>query len=82
MFADGQTASITDFKSLEYHGGRRPRKHRMRGQDKGQSEMLKQFFACASEGARVPIAIDEQIAVSKTCFAVLESLRTSKTITL
>ena len=26
VFADGQTASITDFKSLEYHGGRRPRK--------------------------------------------------------
>lgn len=43
-------------------------------QDKGQPEMMRQFFDALAQG-RLPIPMDQIFAVTKACFAALESIR-------
>ncbi len=82
VFGNGQTAVLTDFRSLEIHGGGRPAKTKLASQNKGQAEMLQQFFGVIRDGGSSPIPVDQQVAVSRATFAVLESLRKSQTIRL
>ena len=80
VYQCGQTAVLRDFKKVELYGGRRRLKKRLLCQDKGQAEMVRQFLQAVKDGGPTPIPIEEQLAVTRACFAALESLRTGQTV--
>ncbi len=73
VYSAGTTAIIKDFKECEIYG-RRKKKFRLSNQDKGQENMMKEFFASLGKGC-MPIPMDEIFAVSRATFAVLKSIQ-------
>ncbi len=69
----GITGIIHDFRRAEIYGGK-TEKLKKANQDKGQPEMMREFFADLSNG-KLPIPLDQIFSVTKATFAVLESLR-------
>ncbi len=80
VFSSGTTGVITDFKEMTLHGTGKPVRRRLLNQDKGQSQMLKQFFQRLRSGEGPLIPPDEVFAVTQACFAVLDSIRTRKPV--
>ena len=69
----GLTGIIYDFRRAEVYG-RKTEKIKKANQDKGQPEMMKQFFKSLADG-HLPIPLDQIFSVTKATFAALESLR-------
>lgn len=69
----GTAGIIEDFRRAEVYG-RKSEKMKKANQDKGQPEMMRQFFDALAQG-RLPIPMDQIFAVTKACFAALESIR-------
>lgn len=69
----GLTGIIYDFRRAEVYG-RKTEKIKKANQDKGQPEMMKQFFESLADG-KLPIPLDQIFSVTKATFAALESLR-------
>ncbi|HRN04649.1 MAG TPA: hypothetical protein PLL05_06295, partial [Muribaculaceae bacterium] len=68
----GTAGIIEDFRRAEVYG-RKSEKMKKANQDKGQPEMMRQFFDALAQG-RLPIPMDQIFAVTKACFAALESI--------
>ena len=77
LFAGGRTAILDDFTSLELHDGPKPRRQRLRQQDKGHDAEIEAFLAGVRDG-RHPIALDQLANVHRACYAAVESLRTGR----
>ena len=75
VYRGGTTGILRNFKELEIHGGGRPERKKLINQDKGQKLMVESFVRAVRDGGRAPIPLAEIIAVSRTTFKVLESLR-------
>ena len=73
VFQTGFAGIINNFKELKVYGNSKFRK-KLFNQDKGQQQMLKKFFASIISGNAL-MPFNEIVAVTRTCFAVLESLR-------
>lgn len=73
VYSAGTTAIIKDFKECEIYG-RRKKKFRLSNQDKGQENMMKEFFASLGNGD-TPIPMEEIFAVSRATFAALKSIQ-------
>ena len=69
----GVTGIIYDYRKAEIYG-RKVDKMKKANQDKGQPEMMKQFFESLKTGS-LPIPLKEVFAVTKATFAAMESIR-------
>jgi predicted dehydrogenase len=73
---------IRDFKVLEIHSTGKPFRKKSFIQNKGQAFMVNAFIKNIKEGRAPLISADEIFAVTRTTFAVLESLRTHRAVSL
>ena len=78
----GLTGIIKDFKELEIHSTGKPRRKKTFVQDKGQDCMVSAFIKGIKEGGAPLIPANEIFAVTRTTFAVLESLRTHQALSI
>lgn len=81
VFRAGTAGIITNFKALSIYGGKKFTK-KLFNQDKGQSKMVQDFIDSILEGKPSLISFAEISAVTKACFAVLESLKTNSRINI
>lgn len=73
VYSAGTTAVVNDFCKYEIYGkGKTEGGSNM--QDKGQKEMMRQFFQSLKDG-NLPIPLDEIFAVTTATFAILKSLQ-------
>lgn len=72
-YSAGMTGIIHDFKVAEVYGRSVDRK-KLGTQDKGQPDMVNEFFAALKQG-KMPIDMKEVFAVTRATFAVLRSLQ-------
>jgi len=81
VFCGGQVSVLDDFVALQTV--RDGRKSEARGaQDKGHVNEWKAFVKSIREGGEPPIPYEQLIGVTKSTFAAVESLRTSKPISI
>ena len=73
VYHAGTTGIIYDFRRAEVYG-RKVEKIKKMNQDKGQPEMMRQFFESLKDG-KLPISMEEIFSVTKATFAALESIR-------
>lgn len=78
VFCDGTVSIIDDFRRLEFHGKKSFRKRSV--QDKGHSGELKAFTTAVREGLASPIPFEQLYHTSVVTFAIIESIRTGRTI--
>lgn len=69
----GISIILDDFKKIEIYTKGKPNKKRLFTQNKGQKKMINSFFD-GIESNTAPIKFKEIIAVSRTCFKILESI--------
>jgi predicted dehydrogenase/threonine dehydrogenase-like Zn-dependent dehydrogenase len=82
VYSTGLTGIIRDFKVLEIHSTGKSRCKKSLVQDKGQACMINSFIKSIKEGGAPLIPADEIFAVTRTTFAVVESLRTQQAVSL
>lgn len=82
VYSTGLTGIIRDFKVLEIHSTGKIHRKKSFIQDKGQGGMVKAFIKSIKEGGSPLIPADEIFAVTRTTFAILESLRTRQAVSL
>lgn len=75
VYSQGSTAILNDFKELKIYGKGKPSKKKLLNQNKGQKEMVEAFVNGLLDKGEAPIPFDEIIAVTKTTFGVIESLK-------
>lgn len=75
IYSSGTTAIIKDFKELKIYGKGKPSKKKLFNQDKGQKEMVEAFLNDLLKDGAAPIPFEETFAVTKSTFAVLESIK-------
>ena len=74
VFSAGQSAILNDFKELKIYSKGKPKKIKIFNQNKGQKEMVDAFVNGILKDGQAPIKFEEIIAVTKTCFKILESI--------
>jgi len=73
VHADGQSAVCDNFRSTLLPGNQ---KIRGVNQDKGQTTAVREFIECVRSGGTPPISIEEIVSVSRTTFAMMDSIQT------
>ncbi len=81
VFCGGDVAVLDDFRSLETvrNGERTVEK---KAQDKGWGGEWSAFAAAIRAGGKPPIPYEHLVGVTRATFAVMESLRAGKTISI
>jgi len=81
VFGGESVAVLDDFRSLELirNGDRQVHKARLR-QDKGHRGEWEAIVATVQSGGAEPISFTESVATAHATFAIIESLRTRKTV--
>jgi polar amino acid transport system substrate-binding protein len=82
VYQHGITGVLSQFKELRIHGNGKALHRKSRTVDKGQREMIRQFLSAVRGGGPSPIQREEIVAVTRTTFAIVESLKTSQSIDL
>jgi len=82
VYSAGFTGIIRDFKALEMYSTGKLRRNKSLVQKKGQGGMVKAFIKSIKEGGSPLIPANEIFTVTRTTFAVLESLRTRKAVSI
>jgi predicted dehydrogenase len=80
VFCSGMTGVIQDFKEMKIYGRGKPTSRRLLNQDKGQSQMMKQFLQQIKTGGEPLISPEEIFTVTRACFAILQSIKTQQSI--
>ncbi|EDP71467.1 oxidoreductase [Flavobacteriales bacterium ALC-1] len=75
VFSAGLSATLNDFKELKIYGKGKPKKDKLFNQNKGQKEMVEAFVNGLLTDGNAPIPFKEIVAVTKTSFKVLESVK-------
>ena len=82
VYSAGVIGIIRDFRELEIRSTGKPRRKKTFVQDKGQAYMIKAFIESIKEGGAPLIPLDEIFAVTRTTFAVLESLKAHQAVSI
>lgn len=78
VFCAGTVSRIDDFRKLEFHG---KKSFRLKSsQDKGHKEELIAFTKAIKEGKASPIPFEQLYHTSVVTFAIIESIRSGRTI--
>lgn len=78
VFCAGTVSRIDDFRKLEFYG--RKSFSSKSSQDKGHTEELKLFTEAIKNGLPSPISFEELYHTSMVTFAIIESIRSGRTI--
>lgn len=81
VFADSKTARMWNFKKLECAVGRKKSSTSFSG-DKGHAAEIKAMLDGFESGTGSPISLDSLAATSRVTFAAMESIRTSRLISV
>ena len=81
-FAGSRTAVLDDFRSLELRHDGKQRTIRKSGQDKGFDAEIEAFLTALQRGTPMPISLESQLLTTRTTFAIDESMRTGKAVSL
>jgi predicted dehydrogenase len=81
VFRGSRTVVLDDFLQLQLYGVRRPRRHRLRSQDKGHDAEVSAFIQ-GVRGGHYPVPLSEIAEVTLTTLAVVESLETGKPVSV
>lgn len=79
VLADGKVARLDNFSSAGLWGGRRARKLRSRGIDKGQAAELEAFVHAVRTGSPMPIGLTDLVATTRATVAVSRALAGRRT---
>ncbi len=82
IYRNSTTAILSDFRELKIFGKSKPIKKKLLTQDKGQKEQINRFISALKTGAPAPIPVDEIFNSCRTCFAILESIRTRQAVSI
>ena len=82
VYSAGAIGIIRDFRELEIRSTGKPRRKKTFVQDKGQADMIKAFIKSIKDGGLPLIPAEEIFAVTRTTFAILESLRIHQAVSL
>lgn len=75
VFSAGLSATLQDFKELKIYGKGKPQRSKLFNQNKGQKEMVEAFVNGVLKEGKAPISFNEVVAVTKTCFSIIESIK-------
>lgn len=75
VFSAGISATLNDFKELKIYGKGKPVKEKLINQNKGQKAMVNAFVNGLLNEGKAPIPFQDIVAVTQTCFKVLESIK-------
>ncbi|MDD2797094.1 MAG: bi-domain-containing oxidoreductase [Bacteroidales bacterium] len=81
VFHAGSAGILSNFKEVQLFG-KKITKKKLFNQDKGQSQMVEKFVNSIINGTESPITFDEIVAVTKACFAVIESIQSGLPINI
>lgn len=76
IFTSGTSIILKDFKELKIYGDRKTSKKKLLNQNKGQKEMVTSFINSLLKNGQAPIPFQEIVAVTRTTFKVIESIKT------
>ncbi len=76
IFGGGRSFVIDDFKSANEYANGQEKTTRLRAQDKGQPNEIREVFAVVREGRPAPIALGDLATTTRATFRIRESLRT------
>ncbi|MEP6719018.1 MAG: bi-domain-containing oxidoreductase [bacterium] len=76
IFGDGKTFVLEDFRSATLHSGGKEKRIKLRSQDKGQTNEVRETCRTVLEGGPAPIALEDLAATTRATFRIVESLRT------
>ena len=76
IFGGGKSFVLDDFRGATLYANGKSKRLRMSGQDKGQSEEVREVCRMVLEGGPSPIALEDLAASARATFAIKESLRT------
>ena len=74
VYQAGTSAVLNDFNELTLYGKGKPKKTKLYNQNKGQKEMVEQFFSDLTHG-KTTIELEEIVAVTKATFLSMLSLQ-------
>ncbi|HXD29668.1 MAG TPA: bi-domain-containing oxidoreductase [Pyrinomonadaceae bacterium] len=80
IFGGGKSFVLEDFRAATLHANGRTKRLRLGGQDKGQTEEIRETCRVVLEGGAAPIALEDLAASARATFAIKESLRTGQPI--
>jgi len=75
IFSSGTSIVLNDFKELQIYGIGKPSKTKSFIQNKGQKEMVREYIDSLLNNSNDLIPFEEIIAVTKTGFRIVESLK-------
>lgn len=78
-FRGNHSCVLDDFRELTLYGSRKPRRRRLRTQDKGHSAEIAAFVKGVCDG-RYPVPLEEIEEVTLTTLAIVESLKTGQPV--
>jgi polar amino acid transport system substrate-binding protein len=76
IFGGGKTFVLDDFRSATLHSGGKEKRLRLRNQDKGQANEVREVCRAVLQGGPAPIALEDLAATTRATFRIVESLRT------
>ncbi len=82
VFSNGTTSVLDDFRTLSIYARGKKKERKLLSQDKGQNNEIRLFIDVVMSGKSELIPFVELHSTSRVTFAVLESLRTGKSIVL
>jgi predicted dehydrogenase/threonine dehydrogenase-like Zn-dependent dehydrogenase len=82
IFRGRSVASIDDFKSGQFVANRKKVKLGGGSQDKGHAAEVNAFIQCVRKGAASPISLESLMATTLASFAIVESAKTSSTVSV
>jgi predicted dehydrogenase/threonine dehydrogenase-like Zn-dependent dehydrogenase len=76
IFCEGKTFVLEDFRSAALYSGGKTKRIKLRSQDKGQTNEVREVCRVVLEGGPAPIALGDLVATTRATFGIMESLRT------
>ena len=82
VFCEAKTWVLDNFKTVQAYGCGPGAGLKLRSQDKGHCEEVRQFLAAVKDGRPSPIPFAEIVEVTQAVFSVLESVRTGLPVSI
>lgn len=76
IFGEGKTFVLEDFRSATLHSDGKEKRIKQRGQDKGQTNEVREVCRTVLDGGPAPIELEDLAATTRATFGIVESLRT------
>ena len=76
IFGGGKTFVLEDFRSATLHSDGKEKRLKLRSQDKGQANEVREVCRVVLEGGPAPIDLKDLAATTRATFRIMESLRT------